>query len=83
MSSHDDSNVLISADQIRTRVTELAQQIAADYPAGEELHLVAVLKGAFMFLGDLIRAINRPLSIDFMAVSSYGTATTSSGESAC
>jgi hypoxanthine phosphoribosyltransferase len=80
MSSHDDSNVLISTDRIRTRVTELAQQIAADYPAGEELHLVAVLKGAFVFLGDLIRAIDRPLSIDFMAVSSYGKGTTSSGE---
>ena len=80
MLSDDDSNVLISADQIRARVTELAQQIAADYPAGEELHLVAVLKGAFVFLGDLIRAIKRPLSIDFMAVASYGKGTTSSGE---
>jgi hypoxanthine phosphoribosyltransferase len=80
MSSHDDSNVLISTDRIRTRVTELAQQIAADYPADEELHMVAVLKGAFVFLGDLIRAIDRPLSIDFMAVSSYGKGTTSSGE---
>jgi hypoxanthine phosphoribosyltransferase len=80
MPAHDASNVLISADQIRARVTELAQQISADYPAGEELHLVAVLKGAFVFLGDLMRAINRPLSIDFMAVSSYGKGTTSSGE---
>ena len=80
MPAHDASNVLISTDQIRTRVTELAQQIAGDYPVGEELHLVAVLKGAFVFLGDLIRAIDRPLSIDFMAVSSYGKGTTSSGE---
>jgi hypoxanthine phosphoribosyltransferase len=80
MPAHDVSNILISTDQIRARVTELAQQIAADYPAGEELHLVAVLKGAFVFLGDLIRAIDRPLSIDFMAVSSYGKGTTSSGE---
>jgi hypoxanthine phosphoribosyltransferase len=80
MPAHDASNVLIPADQIRSRVIELAQQISSDYPAGEELHLVAVLKGAFVFLGDLMRAINRPLSIDFMAVSSYGKGTTSSGE---
>jgi hypoxanthine phosphoribosyltransferase len=80
MPDHDASHVLITTEQIRARVAELARQIASDYPTGEELHLVAVLKGAFMFLGDLIRAIDRPLSIDFMAVSSYGKGTTSSGE---
>ncbi len=80
MPDHDPSNVLISAEDIQARVRGLAQDISKDFAPGEELHLVAVLKGAFVFLGDLIRAMDRPVSIDFMAVSSYGKATTSSGE---
>jgi hypoxanthine phosphoribosyltransferase len=80
MPDHDPSNVLISAEDIQARVRALAQDISKDFAPGEELHLVAVLKGAFVFLGDLIRAMDRPVSIDFMAVSSYGKATTSSGE---
>jgi hypoxanthine phosphoribosyltransferase len=80
MPANDATNVLISAEQIRERVAELGREIARQYPDDEELHLVAVLKGAFMFLGDLIRAMDRNVSIDFMAVSSYGKATTSSGE---
>jgi hypoxanthine phosphoribosyltransferase len=80
MVANDPTNVLISADDIRARVIEMGREIAAAYPADEELHLVAVLKGAFMFLGDLIRAMDRNVSIDFMAVSSYGKATSSSGE---
>jgi hypoxanthine phosphoribosyltransferase len=73
-------NVLISADEIEKRVHELAEEINRDYPEDAQLHLVSVLKGAFMFLGDLIRAMHRPVSIDFMAVSSYGKSTSSSGE---
>ena len=73
-------NVLISADDIQKRVRELAEEINRDYPEDAQLHLVSVLKGAFMFLGDLIRAMHRPVSIDFMAVSSYGKSTSSSGE---
>ena len=80
MPDQNPSNVLIPAEQIRARVIELAREISRDFPAGEELHFVAVLKGAFMFLGDLIRAMDRSVSIDFMAVSSYGKETTSSGE---
>ncbi len=80
MPANDATNVLISAEQIRERVAELGREIARQYPDDEELHLVAVLKGAFMFLGDLIRAMDRNVSIDFMAVSSYGKGTTSSGE---
>ena len=76
----DRLSVLLTADQIRTRVAELARTIAADYPAGEDLHLVAILKGAFLFLGDLIRAMDRHVTVDFMAVSSYGKGTRSSGE---
>ena len=72
---------LFTAEQIHARIAELAAQINGDYPAGEPLHFVAVLKGAFVFLSDLARAIApRPVTIDFIAVSSYGAATRTSGE---
>ena len=70
--------VLISAEQLRTRIAELGHEVGADYADRTPL-LVAVLKGAFIFLGDLVRAIPIPHEIDFMAVSSYGAATRSSG----
>jgi hypoxanthine phosphoribosyltransferase len=69
----------IPAETLRNRVTELAREIRGDVP-DEELHLICVLKGAAMFLADLIRAMEGPVSIDFIALSSYGTGTTSSGE---
>jgi hypoxanthine phosphoribosyltransferase len=69
---------VVTEDQIRTRVAELGAQITADY-AGEPPLLVCVLKGAFVFLADLARAIRLPVEIDFMAVSSYGASTRSSG----
>ena len=72
---------LFTAEQIQTRINELATRINADYPDGEPLHFVAVLKGAFVFLSDLARAMSpRPITLDFIAVSSYGAATKSSGE---
>jgi len=71
-------DVLISADAIRARVAELAAEIQRDHPDG--VHFVAVLKGAFMFLSDLARAVGGDVSLDFMAVSSYAKGTTSSGE---
>ena len=55
-------------------------RIRQDYGAGRPIHLVAVLKGAFMFLADLMRAMDGPVTCDFIAVSSYGSGTTSSGE---
>ena len=70
--------VLISAEQIRVRVAELAGEIERDHPDG--VHFIAVLKGAFMFLSDLAREIGGQASLDFMAVSSYAKGTTSSGE---
>jgi hypoxanthine phosphoribosyltransferase len=73
-------NVMLSAEEVQTRIAALAREISGDYPANEDLHLVAILKGAFLFLGDLIRAMNRHVTIDFMAVSSYAKGTTSSGE---
>jgi hypoxanthine phosphoribosyltransferase len=69
---------LLSADEIQARVGELAAAIRRDCP--DDLHLVAVLKGAFVFLADLIRRIPGDLTLDFIAVASYGAATTSSGE---
>ncbi|MEO9138342.1 MAG: hypoxanthine phosphoribosyltransferase [Jatrophihabitans sp.] len=69
---------LYSADQIRERISELAMQIDADY-ADREPILVGVLKGAAMFMSDLARAMDRPSTMEFMAVSSYGSGTQSSG----
>ncbi len=70
--------VYISTEQIQSRVAALARQIRADYPDG--LHIIAVLKGAFMFMSDLVRNIEGQVSLDFMALSSYAKGTTSSGE---
>jgi hypoxanthine phosphoribosyltransferase len=70
--------VLIAADTIQTRVRALAGEIYRDHPDG--VHLIAVLKGAFVFLSDLARAMPGRCSLDFMAVSSYGTSTKSSGQ---
>lgn len=68
----------ISADDIQSRVRGLAQEIARDHPDG--VHLVCVLKGAFIFLADLARAIPGAVTLDFMALSSYGNSTRSSGQ---
>jgi hypoxanthine phosphoribosyltransferase len=69
---------IIAADQIRRRVIELAAEIRCDFP--RRLHIVAVLKGAFMFLSDLVRHMEGEVSLDFIAVSSYAKGPTSSGE---
>lgn len=71
--------VLYSEEEIARRVREMGKQIAADY-AGQEFILIGILKGATLFLADLMRAIDAPLSVEFMAVSSYGKAFRSSGE---
>jgi len=76
MSGHPE--ILISANQIRVRVAEMAAEIQRDHPDG--VHFVAVLKGAFMFLADLARAVSGDASLDFMAVSSYAKGSTTSGE---
>ena len=70
--------VLVSAEDLQRRVRELGEQISRDY-AGRPLLLVGVLKGAVFFLSDLMRFIDIPVEIDFMAVASYGSATDSSG----
>ena len=72
--------ILVSAEQIRRRIEEIAAQIERDYP-GEPILLIGILKGSFIFLSDLARAMNRATTrIEFMAVSSYGKGKTTSGE---
>ncbi|MCB9653879.1 MAG: hypoxanthine phosphoribosyltransferase [Deltaproteobacteria bacterium] len=70
--------VLISEEAIRSRVFELAAEISRDF-AGRELTVVGVLNGSFVFMADLVRAIDLPLRCDFLGLSSYGSATESSG----
>ena len=72
-------NVLISAEQIQTRINELGAQIDRDRPGGP-IYLIAILKGACFFLADLARAVKTPVRIEFMGISSYGKGKTSSGE---
>ena len=74
----DLAGVVLSAEQIHARIAELGDQIAIDYADNPPL-LVCVLKGAVTFMSDLMRAVRLPVDIDFMAVSSYGAATKSSG----
>ena len=71
--------VLLSSGEIQARILEMGRQITADY-AGREPHLVGVLKGACPFMTDLAQAIDLPLTLDYIAVSSYGAATKASGE---
>jgi hypoxanthine phosphoribosyltransferase len=78
----DIASVLITEQEINEKIAALAKQIAEDYPAGgarADLVLVGVLKGAVMFMTDLARALPVPVQLEFMAVSSYGSATSSSG----
>lgn len=74
----DLQEIIVTEDAIRARVAELGKQITADY-ADKELVVVGILKGAAMFAADLVRAIGLPVEVDFMAISSYGTSTTSTG----
>jgi hypoxanthine phosphoribosyltransferase len=75
---HAIGETLVSAEDLRRRVGELAEEISRDY-AGKDLLLVGVLKGAVFFLSDLMRQLSIPVEVDFMAVASYGSATKSSG----
>jgi hypoxanthine phosphoribosyltransferase len=70
--------VVFTAEQIAERVASLGREITEAYPEGELL-LLGLLKGSFIFLADLVRAIERPLQVDFLIVSSYGAGTVSSG----
>ncbi|HPW40620.1 MAG TPA: hypoxanthine phosphoribosyltransferase, partial [Bacillota bacterium] len=74
----DMKSILISEEEIAKRVKELGKQLAEDYK-GKELLVVGILKGCMLFLSDLVRTIDLPLTLDFMVVSSYGATTKSSG----
>lgn len=74
----DVERILITSEEIGARVRELGQQITNDY-AGQDILMIGVLRGAVIFMSDLARAIKRPIDIDFMAISSYGLSTSSSG----
>ena len=77
--SNPNLDILLSEEQIQTRIKELGAQIARDY-AGQNPLLIGVLKGACLFLSDIVRAVDTRMSIEFMAISSYGSSTRTSGE---
>ena len=72
------TDTMISSEEIRQAVSRLGKQISEDY-AGSEIVVIGILKGAFVFLADLVREISCPMILDFMQVSSYGSGTVSSG----
>jgi hypoxanthine phosphoribosyltransferase len=73
------ARIVFDAETIAKRVAELGQEITAAYPDGELL-VLGLLKGSFIFLSDLVRRIDRPLQVDFLAAASYGAGTVSSGD---
>ncbi|WP_378955345.1 hypoxanthine phosphoribosyltransferase [Pelosinus sp. sgz500959] len=75
---NDVESVLLSAEELAKRIEEIGAEITEDY-AGKEILMIGVLRGAVLFMADLARAIKVPVAIDFMAVSSYGSGTSSSG----
>lgn len=75
---NDVESILLSEEKLAKRIAEIGAEITADY-AGKEILMIGVLRGAVIFMSDLARSIKVPVAIDFMAVSSYGAGTTSSG----
>ena len=78
MLEKDIQEILFSEEQLKARVKEIAHQIEADYQ-GKEILLICILRGSFVFIADLCREIHLPCTVDFMAVSSYGKGSASSG----
>ncbi len=79
MLEQDIQEILFSEEQLKSRVAEISREIERDYQ-GKEVMLISVLRGSFIFMADLCRAIDLPCTLDFMSVSSYGSGTTSSGQ---
>ena len=75
----EEVEVVFTEEEVRFKIKELGREITHDY-AGQEILVVGILKGAFIFMADLVREIDLPLQLDFMDVSSYGHSTVSSGE---
>jgi hypoxanthine phosphoribosyltransferase len=76
----DVRKITYSEEQIAERVIAMGKEITAAYPPGEELLVLGLLKGSFMFLADIVRHIERPVQVDFLVASSYGSGTVSSGD---
>lgn len=76
---HEIEQVLFTAEELQCRIKQLGEQITADY-AEKEPVVICILRGSYVFTADLVRYIDRPCTVDFMAVSSYGKGTTSSGQ---
>ncbi|CAN5788469.1 hypoxanthine phosphoribosyltransferase [soil metagenome] len=76
----DVRRIVYTADDIAARVAAMGREITAHYPPGEDLLMLGLLKGSFIFLADLAREIARPLHVDFLVASSYGSGTVSTGE---
>lgn len=72
--------IVYSPEEIGARVREMGEEISSHYPAGEDLLVLGLLKGSFIFVSDLVREIARPLQVDFLVAASYGSGTTTSGE---
>ncbi len=72
--------IVYSEDDIATRVSELAEEITGHYAADDHLLVLGLLKGSFIFMSDLVRRVQRPLQLDFLVASSYGSGTVSSGD---
>ena len=81
MSMHDDvQEILFTEQQLKDRVAQLGKEISRDYAGKEPVLLVSVLRGSYIFMADLSRAMDIPVQIDFMSVSSYGKGTSTSGQ---
>jgi hypoxanthine phosphoribosyltransferase len=80
MSSSRVAKVLIDPENLQRRIREIAEDIERDHPGDGSIHLISVLKGGFLFLADLVRQMSMRVTLDFIAVSSYGAGTSSSGE---
>lgn len=78
--ANDIESVLLTEEQLKKRVQEIGAQITKDYQGKDKILLVSVLRGAYIFMADLSRAIDLPCTVDFMSVSSYGAGTKSSGQ---
>lgn len=76
----DIQRIVYSADDIADRVRQMGQEITDYYGEGEDLLVIGLLKGSFIFLSDLVREIERPLQVDFLVAGSYGSGTTTSGQ---
>src|SRR5690606_4224388 len=76
----DVRRIVYTAEEIALAVTRMGREITDHYPAGEDILVIGLLKGSFIFVGDLVRQIARPLQVDFLVAESYGAGTSSSGQ---